>query len=104
MRTQHTTNMEIQETILQQLGGNTFLMMTGSKNLRGAQQSLTMDLTRNKIGAKYLTITLEADDTYTMTFQSMRKFEIKTKAHFTDVYAEQLASIFESTTGLYVSL
>ncbi len=86
--------------ILKQLGGNKFAAMTGSKNFRGDEKSLTMDLTRNKLAAKWLTVTLEADDTYTMTFQSFRKFEVKLKAEIKGVYADMLQSIFTEQTGL----
>lgn len=96
--------MEIANTILHQLGGNKFTVMTGSKNYRGNSNSLTMDLTKNKLSAKYLTITLNGDDTYTMLFQSMRKFEIKTKAEIKGVYCDMLQSIFTQQTGLYTTL
>ena len=96
--------MEVANTILQQLGGNKFTVMTGSKNYRGDDKSLTMNLTRNKLSAKFLTITLEGDDTYTMLFQSMRKFEIKTKAEIKGVYCDMLQAIFTEQTGLYTHL
>ena len=96
--------MKIANTILEQLGGNKFLVMTGSKNLRGDEVSLTMDLTRNKLSAKWLTITLEQNDTYTMLFRSVRGMDIKVKAEITDVYAEDLQRIFTQETGLYTSL
>jgi hypothetical protein len=96
--------METANTILEQLGGKRFLIMTGSKNLRGSDNSLVMDLTRNKISAQYLTITLEADDTYTMLFQSMRKMEIKTKAEVKGIYADTLQWMFTYQTGLDTKL
>jgi len=103
-QTQTNNIMEVANTILQQLGGNKFLVMTGSKNLRAGKNKLVMDLTRNKLGAKFLTIELDAMDTYTMTFQSMRKWEIKTKAEIKGVYCDQLQSIFTQQTGLYTHL
>lgn len=96
--------MKVANEILSQLGGKRFTVLTGSKNYRGDENSLTMDLTRNKLGAKWLTITLDSDDTYTMTFQSMRKFEIKLKAELKGVYCDMLQSIFTEQTGLYTSM
>ena len=100
----NTNKMEVANEILRQLGGNKFKVMTGSKNFRGDANSVTMDLTRNKLGAKWLTVKLEGDDTYTMTFQSFRKFEVKLKAEIKGVYCDMLQSIFTEQTGLYTSL
>lgn len=97
-------NMEVANTIIAQLGGNKFKVMTGSKNFRGDANSVTMDLTRNKLGAKWLTVRLEGDDTYTMIFQSFRKFEVKLKAEIKGIYCDMLQSIFTEQTGLYTSL
>jgi hypothetical protein len=46
------------ETILEQLGGRQFLLLTGSKNLvkDDIRKSLTMKLTSNKVKAQYLTV------------------------------------------------
>lgn len=104
METQTNGIMKVANTILQQLGGNKFQVMTGSKNFKADQTSLTMDLTRNKLGAKWLTVTLEGDDTYTMKFQSFRKFEVKLKAEIKGVYCDMLQAIFTEQTGIYTSL
>lgn len=95
--------METASTILSQLGGNKFLALTGSRNLRGSENSLVMDLSKNNLGAKFLTITLNGDDTYTMLFQSMRKLEIKVKSEIKGLYCDQLQSEFTNQTGLYTS-
>ena len=36
------SNLKVAETILEQLGGNKFRMMTGAKNLAGDETSLSM--------------------------------------------------------------
>lgn len=106
------TNKEVAITILQQLGGRRFLAFTGSKNLVCTNNSLNMKLTRNRIGATHLTITLMPDDTYKMEFIKIingnieNNFEtkfiyLKTE---TDVYCDMLQDIFEKTTGLYTHL
>lgn len=109
--------MEIAKTILSQLGGNKFIVMTGSKNFVSSNNSLSMTLTKNSIKAKWLTITLEADDTYTMTFIAEKKTlnkelsaGLKMKLYDTSivelkkiegVYNDMLQSIFTQYTGLY---
>lgn len=108
--------MEIANTILEQLGGNKFIAMTGSKNFVADGNTLRMTLTRNISKANRLHITLNADDTYTMRFfkYTAPRFNSKTLV-FTDekvkdikvvegVYCDMLRDIFERTTGLYTSL
>ena len=95
--------------IMQQLGGNRFIAMTGSKNfVYGTKYNnndyLQIELTRNKIQAKFLRIELNANDTYTMEFIKLRKFEVSTVAKHEDVYCDMLQDIFTSETGLYTSL
>jgi hypothetical protein len=92
--------------ILNQLGGNKFLVMTGSKNLAYDNSSLSMHLTRNKSKAKYLKIELTSMDTYNMIFKGFNKktFEFPVVKRFDGIYADQLQSIFTDVTGLYTKL
>jgi len=102
-----TLTMDYANIILQQLGGRQFLVMTGSKNLvkDDSRKSLTMKLTTNKAKAQYLTITLDASDTYSMEFVSVNKnFERKVKASYEGVYNDMLQDIFTSVTGLYTKM
>lgn len=100
----------IAQTILQQIGGNRFVVMTGSKKLLDMGNGLRMNLTRNKTQANRLEITLDrATDTYTMRFykQVMTKgFEIKITeiAQHDTVYCDMLEEMFTSVTGLYTRL
>jgi len=97
--------MSVATIILQQLGGNKFIAMTGSKNLVDGGNYLSMHLTRNLAKAKFLTITLNAMDTYDMVFFSMNKdFERVVKAEYNGVYCDMLQSIFTQVTGLYTTL
>ena len=99
------TNMQIAQTILNQLGGNKFIVMTGSKNFVAGENYLRMKLTRNKIKAQYLTITLNSMDTYNMCFFSVDKeLNRTTKASIEDVYCDMLQDIFTQHTGLYTHL
>lgn len=94
--------MKTSQSILNQLGGNRFIAMTGSKNFVDLGNGLSMSLTRNKINAKWLNITLDENDTYTMEFLTADKsLNIKTKAKFENIYCDMLENIFSQTTGLF---
>ncbi|MFM7430887.1 MAG: hypothetical protein ACKO1F_13425 [Flammeovirgaceae bacterium] len=101
------------QTIIEQLGGNKFIDMTGSKNFLFAELSATvqnewlrMDLTCKDVNR--LKITLCGDDTYTMHFykQVIRNADviITNEWKFEGVYCDQLQEIFTETTGLYTKL
>lgn len=104
----HMENSEVKiiaNTIFENLGGNKFLAMTGTKNLSYSQKdgcvNLTMHLKKNKISAKYLIINLEKTDTYTMVFLN-KNFEQVEKSE--NVYADQLQSMFQKITDLKTHL
>ena len=103
-----TRAQEIAATILLQLGGSRFKTMTGSKNFVATGQSLRMSLAKNKSGANYLEVHLNAWDTYTMHFYwaGMTKDGVRfvTKAQEDMVYEDQLQAIFTKVTGLYTHL
>lgn len=90
--------------ILEQLGGNKFVVMTGSKNFIDCGNALSMHLTRNKIGAKFLKIELKGDDTYIMTFSKLKNDSLVVLKEFNGIYNDQLQEIFTSVTGLYTRL
>ena len=58
--------MSIAKTILEQLGGNKFVVMTGAKNFVDCGDALSMRIGRNKTSSNYLKITLNSMDTYDM--------------------------------------
>lgn len=108
--------MSIADIILNQLGGNKFLVMTGTHHLVDAGNALRMQLPRNQSQANRLYITLEADDTYTMRFfkytaprLNKKTFEfsdekIKEIKTINGVYCDMLQDIFTATTGMYTHL
>ncbi len=106
------SDMEVGKTIYQQLGGNRFRMMTGAKEMvwDGDTNSLQMKLGRNSLGANYLVITLNNRDLYDMRFESRRwnrktyDLNVKVKAEYNDLYADQLQSVFTEATGLYTRM
>ena len=64
--------MSVAETILQQLGGHRFTVMTGSKNYIADGNSLRMTLAKTHSKANRLTITLdEVTDTYIVGYQDI---------------------------------
>lgn len=93
--------MEAAKTILEQLGGRRFIIMTGTHNLVAGKNELTMKLRRNSCGASHLRVTLTPLDLYRMEFIKVRKGEPHTVTSFDGIYADQLQDIFESITGLY---
>lgn len=107
-----THQMEVAETILQQLGGRKFEVMTGARNFVGSATGLSFRLPGSggfcKNGINVVRIELEPSDTYTVTFLRMRKSQGIPCATFTsihhDIYFDALRSLFTRETGLAVSL
>ena len=93
-------------TLLQQLGGNKFMVMTGAKNLMvdKKEKSLHMRIGKNSKGINHVKITYMPDDTYKMDFGRIRKMDYKVVRSVTGVYAEALQDVFTEVTGMYTSL
>lgn len=108
--------MKVANTILEQLGGNKFLAMTGANHLVADGNTLRMTLPKNVSKANRLYITLNSDDTYTMRFFRFTAGHLnkKTFAWIEDktqevkmvsgVYCDMLQDIFTATTGMATSL
>lgn len=112
-----TQGQEIAKTILRQLGGNKFTVMTGASKFLVADITkdnkkiwLRMNIGRNAAGINRLKIYYNANDTYTMEFykqtMSRKTFDVKItkKQTFENIYCDQLQEIFTRVTGLYTSL
>jgi len=99
------TDMTVAKTILDQLGGNKFRMMTGAKNFGARDNSLSMRIGRNSSNSNYLKITLNSMDTYDMKFCKLtRKFEEKSVTEYKNVYNDLMRGTFTAHTGMYTSL
>ena len=99
------TDMTVAKTILEQLGGNKFRMMTGAKNFGARDNSLSMRIGRNSSNSNYLKITLNMMDTYDMKFCKLtRKFEEKSVTEYHNVYNDLMRGTFTAHTGMYTSL
>lgn len=102
-----TRNQEIANTILAQLGGGRFLMITGSKQPVAVPNGLRVRLAKNKTRANLLTITLTADDLYDVEFKYFAvgaKITDVVVAKHEGIFCDQLQDIFEEVTGLYTTL
>lgn len=95
---------DVPHTILTQLGGNRFKVMTGAKNFMGGDYALTFDLpgklTKKRVNK--VRIELKASDTYTIDFMrySPKKLEIVENTKVEGVYTDNLQQVFTSYTGL----
>ena len=56
------------KTILEQLGGEFFVAMTGAKNLVGTEDSLTFEVGRNPKHVSHVRVTQTPGDLYAVTF------------------------------------
>ena len=112
------------KTIVEQIGGNKFLVMTGSKFQYYGYDKLgyvylMIKLTKNTSKSQYLKIQLNGTDLYDLTFSRIKKTqnpeykamgikiydeEVITVKEYKDVYADMLQDIFTSVTGMYTRL
>ena len=97
-----SANQTIAKTILSQLGGQGFIVMTGARNLIAHPDGLSFrlpgTLTRNRIN--HVRITLDPCDTYTVTFSVIRGNTVKEIAKHDDIYNDMLTELFRYVTGL----
>jgi hypothetical protein len=99
------SDMTVAKTILEQLGGNKFRMMTGAKNFGGTENSLSMRIGRNKTSSNYLKITLNSMDTYDMKFSRVSpKGGERSVIEYNGVFNDMLDDMFTAHTGMYTSL
>lgn len=99
---------QVAQTILQQLGGRRFAVITGAKDFScvGDEPALSFRLPGNmtKDRINHVKIVLNSSDLYDVTFSAIRASKVKEVAKSNDVYAENLIELFEHTTGLYAHL
>lgn len=99
------SDMTVANTILDQLGGKRFLVMTGAKNLVGDSDSLMFKLPRNgKDGSNKWKITLTPMDVYHVETYFVRGTTFRKCSDFDDIYAENLVDLFERTSGFRTKL
>jgi hypothetical protein len=105
-RKDNPADMRVAEEIVRQLGGTGRLkVMIGGRDFMGGANDLQFKwAAKAKNGANSVRIVLDPSDTYTVTFYSVRGMNVKEKGTFSDVYNDNLRGLFESETGLYLSL
>ena len=89
-------------TILQQLGGNKFIAMTGAKNfVQDGDKMLAFSLPRGADnGINKIKITLQNNDLYWIEFYKLRGVELTGVDMSFDIYADKLQETFTNITGL----
>ena len=111
------TNTMTAQTILNQLGGNKFVAMTGAKNFVALENGIKFNIGRNSSKANTVKITVNGLDLYDIEFIKFTPFKIsvnhKTCAvttrdekteiikTYNDCYCDMLQDIFTSVTGLH---
>ena len=96
--------LDVAQTILTQLGP-TFSLMTGAKDFIGSENSLTFRLPKGAIrDINSVKVTLNGKDLYDVEFVRIWGTKLTPISRHTDIYADMLQDLFESETGLYVTL
>lgn len=105
MMTTITERQLIAETILQQLGGQRFIVFTGSKQFVAIENGLMFALPARlaKEGINKIRVLLDLNDTYTLEALKVnaRAGSVKTIGTESDIYCDGLTASFERLTGLY---
>lgn len=100
------TDLRVAKEILNQLGGNKFIAMTGAKAFSGDKNSITFQISsRNLLNAKFVKIILNVWDTYNLEFYKQRGSKPPVLSDsISGIYNDQLQEIFTSKTGLQTHL
>lgn len=95
---------DVAQTILAQLGGRRFQVMTGAKQFVGSDTMLMFALPRTPYYVKdkinKVRITLDDSNTYTMECFRISRDTATLVTSSEDLYAEDLQSYFTRATGL----
>lgn len=91
--------MIVAQTILAQLGGNQFIVLTGAKNFVGGENFLQFRFGRGH----GMRITLNGSDTYDIDHYVVRGMDVKDLGRREGIYNDMLKDVFEEMTGLFVT-
>lgn len=95
---------EIYKNILNQLGNNKFIAMTGAKNFvySDKEKSVSFKIGSGaKKGILYIVITLKGNDLYDIEFMNRKP---NTVSKYENVYGDKLKELFTKETGFDTSL
>ena len=95
--------MTVATTILEQLGGNSFQIMTGAKQFVGCSDSIQFGIQKSQSINKVV-IKLTSLDLYDVTFYNIRGINVKVIRTAESIEASQLQELFTNVTGLETSL
>ncbi len=97
---------DVAAIILQQLGGSHFISMTGARHFVADGETLKFKLPSNlaKLGINAVTVRLNGNDLYDLSFGRVRGMKQELIAEYGDVYCDNLREIFTSETGLDTAL
>jgi len=92
--------------VLQQLGGNRFIAMTGAKNFQkdDKKQLLRFNIGRNAKHINWVEIRLNSMDTYDIEFLDVSIKKRKVVDKVDGIYNDQLQDVFTAHTGMYTHL
>ena len=92
----------VANTILKQMGGmNRLVMFAGAKKFVALPNGVSFRIGNRSIN--YVRITLNGRDLYDLEFALVRGMKMTNEKKYTDIYSDQLKSIFEEATGMYLS-
>lgn len=95
---------DVAKIILQQLGGNRFVAMTGARSFSSGSSGLSFRIRRSN-GIFGVVIRLTPEDLYEMEFLTYSGKEgVKAKKTLSGVHAEDMCRMFTEVTGLDTSL
>jgi hypothetical protein len=96
----------VASTILQQLGGRRFVVMTGASGFAYGEDQLTFRLparmTRHRASA--MRIVLQPCDAYRLELLKVVRYRVETVDVREGVYVDQLRDVFTDMTGLHTAL
>lgn len=90
------TDLTVPQTILAQLGGESFVMTSGATGLVGSADSLNIKLGRNSKHVTHVRVTVTHDGLYDMTFFTISKGP----QSYDGIHREMLQEVFGVNTGL----
>ena len=96
---------ETSKIIIDQLGGNHFIAMTGAKDFFCGEEGLTFKLGRFPgVKINRIQIQLNSLDLYDIKFMRVWNLTCKTLKELNGIYGEDLQEIFTRETGLHTHL
>ena len=100
---QGVRQVNVGNTILHQLGGRRFLLMTGASNAFTRADGISFELDHSKHGITHVRITLTPQDEYVMEFLKVRARNVQ-NVTTREAHCDNLREVFEEVTGLLTRL